>query len=824
MKNQRLTLAVIAVAAMQACATAQTPSADSVVAPPPVAVQPPAEGATQAVPAPAVPSGSSSPPASVKSVDDSSGPKAVTSDAAATAADSRVAPETPVSNAPRIIRGNDKVIADPKATPALEGASMSFRFEEAPISDVITLVMKDVVKSDYVMHQPITGTVTMSTQADVSPDQAMLLLESALQANGLALVRDPRGTYHIGKPETLRGIVPGIRLASPLAPLPPGSGPIIVPLQYIGAHEMAAILKPLLPADALLRVDALRNLLILAGNRNQAEGWLDIVATFDVSLLKGMSVGLFPLKYASTKDVDAALRLLSGNTGASGSASAAGGAPGMPQAGTAATGGAASAGAGASSATALAESFPLFGAVRIMPIEKMNSILVVTPRAAYLEEARQWIEKFDQPGGNSSEPQLYIYPVQNGNAKHLAAVIGGLFGGSSTTANGSQGTGVAPSLTSNTQQSSGFGAFAAGSASTSSTGSAFGSSFGSTGSSSGFGTTGTAGFGGVSSTANSSRSTGNQSDSIVGFNLGGVRIVSDDLNNAILIYGTRGDYLKIESALKRLDIAPIQVLIEASIIEVTLSDQLTYGLQWAFSNKIGNGTGNGALTSSSTSSTGFSYTVLNSSGAIKAVLNALAGKQLLKVISSPSLMVLDNNTATITVGTQQPIQSATTVVTGGIVSNSIQYKDTGVSLTVKPSVTAGDMVTMDLVQNVTDLGAATDPATGQYPFQERQVTSKVAVRSGQNLVLGGLIRDNASKSSSGLPILSSLPVVGGLFGTQGTTGTRTELLVVLSPRVIRSDLDARDASEELRDRMKSFNGFDALSNLRPDLLSGNKKP
>ena len=673
---------------------------------------------------------------------------------------------------------------------------MAFKFEDAPIAEVVHLILRDVVKADYILHQPVNGSVTLATQKDVSPDQAVLLLESALQANGLVMARDPRGTYHVGRPEALKGIVPAIRQVVPNVPLPPGSGAIIVPLHYIGAAEMAAILRPMLPPDGLVRVDNVRNLLVLAGNRSQAEGWLDVVSTFDVDLLKGMSVGVFPLKYASVKEVEAALRLMSGGGAAAAAPAPVAGAPG--------------AGAVASSASAtsgLTEGFPLFGAVRVMPIERLNSVLVVTPRASYLEDARLWIERLDKPSTNSAEPQLFVYPVQNGSAKHLASVISGLFGG--TGAVGNTSTGVAPGLQSNTLG-------------TSTLGSGTGSSMFGSASTSGTGTTnllGTAGttFGAsnLNRTAQSTQGASAQAVTLAP----GVRMIADDINNAVLVYGTRSDFAKIESTLKRLDVSPTQVLIEASIIEVTLGDDLQYGLQWAFTNGASGGrTGSGVLSTATDGSLssavkGFTYTMKNSAGNIQAVLNALANQSLLKVISSPSLMVLDNHTATISVGTQQPVQTATTVITGGTVSNSIQYKDTGVSLTVTPSVNAGNMVTMELTQMVTDVGSTPDTVTGQRPFQQRQITSKVAVRSGEYLVLGGLIRDNASSGSSGLPLLSSIPLVGGLFGTRNTSNARTELLVVLTPRVVRSDQEVRDVSEELRDRMRGFVGFEALKQL-----------
>jgi general secretion pathway protein D len=190
---------------------------------------------------------------------------------------------------------------------------------------------------------------------------------------------------------------------------------------------------------------------------------------------------------------------------------------------------------------------------------------------------------------------------------------------------------------------------------------------------------------------------------------------------------------------------------------------------------------------------------------VQAVLNALADKSLVKVISSPSLMVLDNHTAGIAVGNQQPIQSGTTVTSGGNVTTNIQYKDTGVNLQVTPSVSAENIVTMAINQAVTDVGQI-DIATGQRSFLQRQIVSKVAVRSGETLVLGGLIRDNDTSGNSGLPGLANIPIIGALFGTQNRSYQRTELLVVITPRVVRSDIDAREVGAELRERMKSFSG------------------
>ncbi|RYF02295.1 MAG: type II secretion system protein GspD, partial [Comamonadaceae bacterium] len=356
------------------------------------------------------------------------------------------APDAAAESKPRFIRGNDIVLTPPKAVPPVGGSPLSFNFEEAPVAEVVRTLLGDILKVPYVLHPPLAGTVTLSTRTPIAPDQAVFLLESALQANGLAMVRDTRGTYQVGRPELLRGMGASVRQATRSETLPPGYGAIVIPLQYIGAGEMAAILKPMVPAEAIVRVDPLRNLLIMTGTRTQAEGWLDMVNTFDVDLLKGMSVGVFPLKYVTIQEVETALRLM---TGGGAAPAASGGAGGAVAAGTAgAPGGTGRAGAAGAGAAQGGEAGAFFGGMRVVPIERLNSILVVTPRASALEEARRWIEKLDQPGDNGAEPQLFIYKVQNGNAKHLAGVLSGIFGGSTAGAGSTANSGVAPGLAS----------------------------------------------------------------------------------------------------------------------------------------------------------------------------------------------------------------------------------------------------------------------------------------------------------------------------------------------------------------------------------------
>jgi general secretion pathway protein D len=742
---------------------------------------------------------------------------------------------------PIVIRGTDHVVA-PRHAPANAPAAGSTRlqFDNAPVGEVVNVMLRDLLKVDYVIHPPLNGTVTLTTRQSISADRALLLLETALQANGIVMARDSRGTYHVGAPDTLRGIVSVPVLASPGQRLPPGYGTVIIPLQYLGAAEMANILRPMVAPDAILRVDTVRNILVMRGTRAEAEGWLELVDTFDVNLLRGMSVGVFPLKHASTADVETALRLLSGGTlsGAAGAA-APGGPPIRPQTPAQqqmqaqvlqqrrlAAAQANAPGGAQPGLEGLGESSPLFGAVRVLPIERINAIMVVTPRAAYLDEIRYWIEQFDRPNLNNGEPQLFVYKVQNSSADHLAELINGIYGGTVNSPAGPGATGVAPGLSTTRGTSgafgnnTGFGGNGLGSGSFGS-GSFGGSNFGNNSFGSSFG--GSGGLGGNSlnsrlgsnTLAQQQQNGGNVSTVTLGDS---VRVMADRINNTLLIYAMPGEYERIEATLKRLDVPRAQVLLEASIIEVTLSDGLQYGLQWAFNNGgLGGGrSGKGVLSNNqdgsvgfgtTTTGQGFTYTISNSSGTVKAMLSALASKSLIRVISSPSLMVLDNHTAAIQVGDQIPVNTGTTISdVSNYQSTNIQYKDTGVMLDVTPSISAGDLITLDINQMVSDQGAdSTSSATKGYPtFTQRQISSMVSVRSGETMVLGGLIKDKAENDKSGLPFLSSIPVIGALFGTHTNDSARTELLIVLTPRVVRSDEDARAVSRELRERMRGL--------------------
>ena len=630
-----------------------------------------------------------------------------------------------LSNEPAVFIGNDEVAKLPPARPPirLDGDAVMLNFEQAPLNEVIHTILGDTLGLDYVIENQVPGEITLRTRSPIPRDQLLPILESLLRNNNVLMIRGPNDRFFISASGNIRSTVPSYASA-------PGAGfsNVIVPLQYISATEMAEILKPVARDDAFVRVDTGRNLLILAGTQLQLQGWLDIVSTFDVDQLAGKSVGIFPLANSTVEELFAELEHILATS------------PDLGIKG-------------------------ISGMVRIMPVERLNSIMVVSPRAHYIATVQAWIEELDSIEDPASEPILQVYPVRNGNAGQLASLLSTIYGGSGG-ASGTSG-GVAPGMTQATS-------------------------------------------GGGADGSNQRRDVSSGGGT---FDLGDdVRVVSDDYNNTLLVYATPYEYQKIERILNKLDVVATQVLIEASIVEVTLRDDLEYGLEWAFDNNLGGGdSGRGLLDLGGglQPQAGFSYTITNSAGAVKAVLNALAEDSLINVISTPSVMVLDNHTASIHVGDQQPIQSQSTVTNGGNVQNSITYKDTGVKLTVTPSVNDGGLVTLDIEQSVTDVGPV-DAATRQRSFLERNVSSRVAIRSGESVVLGGLIRDNETEGQSGVPVLKDIPLVGSLFSTTTMASTRTELLIFITPRVMESDQDLRDLNLEMRSRMRGLTNFEDL--------------
>jgi general secretion pathway protein D len=406
-------------------------------------------------------------------------------------------------------------------------------------------------------------------------------------------------------------------------------------------------------------------------------------------------------------------------------------------------------------------------------VESANSILVVTPQEKYLSQAKDWIERLDlaEASGEGAE-RLFVYRVKNGDAENLADILTKLFSGGGGSGQNRRVGGVAPGLRQASLESKG------------------------------------------TETGTGAERQGTRSAVASKIELSSeVSIVADTVNNSLLIKSNPRDYKKILDAIKRLDLVPLQVLVEATIVEITLTGNLQYGVQWLFTGRLRGydaanslDTDNVAGIQTSIPGYNFTWTAVGSPETILANLNALAGEGLANVLSSPSVMVQDNQTAKIQVGEQVPIatsQQQGTDTTSTLV-NQISYKDTGVQLSVKPRVTPGGLVQMEIDQEVSTAIKTESSNLDSPTFRKRQITSNVAVRSNQAVVLGGLIQNTSNEGNTGVPGLYSLPLIGPLFGERTKDASRTELVVVLTPRVIASDEDIATVTADFRNKLKGL--------------------
>jgi general secretion pathway protein D len=684
------------------------------------------------------------------------------------------------------------------AVPSADG-QITFNFENQPIQAVVQAILGALLKENYTIAPNVTGNVTFSTSRPITPEQAMPILEMLLAWTNNALVRK-EGRYEV---LPVKDAIPGNltpRIAAPN--IAKGYEVRVFPLKYISATEMQKLLKPFAKADAVVSADAARNMMIMAGTASELANYERTIDVFDVDWLKGMSVGVYSLRNSDVSKVQPELDKIFGDAGQS----------------------------------------PLAGMFRFISMDSTNSIVVITSQPEYLKQAEQWLYRLDLGAGENGT-QLYVYDVKNVKAvdlsDHLNAIYTGQVQQKSNTGN------VAPGLKATTiggaNSGNGLGGSLAGNTLNSS--SRTNGSYGSTTNS-----TNRTATGGVTGTGSGLSTTGTGTPNANGQKPTDIRITAIEENNQLLVMATPGEWDSILAAIHRLDISPLQVQIEAKILEVTLTGDLQFGVQWWLAGLINTNTAGGA----NQSATGYQYNYNLGGGALNGVnsfegnaadrhraslggtgvnpnggqglfysflnknfqvaLNTLQTTGQTKVLSAPSLVVMNNQQAQITVGTQVPIISTSIVGIGttdttGLATNTgigqASYISTGITLSVTPRVNPGGLVYMDVDQEDSIPGAAAT-AGGNPPISQRNLQTEVAVQSGETVLLGGMIQDQTTDSKSGIPVLSSIPVLGNLFGNSDKTHTRTELIVLITPRVVVNADDARDMTQEYEKKFESL--------------------
>lgn len=663
--------------------------------------------------------------------------------------------------APLILPGSGELTAPPQAhtstTAEPSGNGFELNFLDTDIAAVVGAVLGDGLNVPYVVDPQVKGTISVQATRPLSREEVLAALEAALRVQGAALV-DVNGVYHVVPSKDASRRVTSLRSAAQGAH---GYGIYVVPLQYVSASEMEKILQPFAPDGGIVRVDEARNLLLLAGTGQEVSTLLSVVRTFDVDWLAGMSFGLYPLEYVDAKTL-----------------------------------------AGELSEVFSSGKSPIAGVVRLVPLSRLNALMVVTPQARYLKDVEEWIHRLDL-GATTPGRRIYVYEVQNGKADDLASALSHILSLSYDPVTSTrQSTSASGSSAATGGLSSSFGA------NRSSPSAAPGGAYGATPSVAaplganlaGPGATGSApaGGGGTLETAT-------------------LRIVPNAENNSLLIFASPSEFQVIEAALKRLDVLPIQILIEASIAEVTLTNQLQYGLQWSYQGANGplifSEASNGAI---SQQFPGLSY-LYSGSASIRAVLNSLQTLTDVRVISAPKLVVLNNHDADLEVGDQVPVTVQSSVSTNdpaAPIVNSVQMQDTGVILHVTPRANKSGQIILDVSQEVSNVVPTTSSSINSPTIQQRKISSTVAVHDGDTIALGGLISDSRSNTRDGIPFLRQIPILGDLFGSTNKQGTRTELIVLLTPRVVRSSEESAQVMSELESE------FQGLKKEMPALIHG----
>ncbi|MBS0194279.1 MAG: type II secretion system secretin GspD [Proteobacteria bacterium] len=722
--------------------------------------------------------------------------------AASIADDSKSIESTPPPKVPpKLYQGTGQLINAPAAAlpapnrGAEPAGETTFNFEGESLQAVVKAILGDLLQKNYVIAPGVQGTVTLATPSPVNASQAMSLLEMVLGWNNARMIWAD-GRYNIVPAD--QALVSGN--------LGPHTGPIgnargyevrAVPLRYISATEMEKLLKPYARPSAIVNVDAARNLIVLAGTRDELANYLRTVQIFDVDWLAGMSVGVFPLQETDATHMVTSLEKVFGEQSKT----------------------------------------PVAGMFRFMPLEGINAVLVITPQPKYLDEIKTWIDRLD--AGDGQTARLYVYEVKNVKAADLSNQIGSLFGiqvqEQSSTPPASTMPGLSPvqisSYGSNNGVPSTAQTFGSGISGMSGGGYAGGGYAGAGGNYSG-------GRGGNFATG-ARGMLGGRTGGMNGGGNGqgdgsGVSITSVEDSNSILVRATPAQWESIRRAIDRLDTMPLQVHIEAQVIEVNLTGDLQYGVSWYFRNSIppfapgtvvkGKGwqtLGGSILPDTDPNNPGAQFTFFGH-GAL-AVVRALDQVTNLRVLSAPSLVVRNNVEADFDSGTQIPV--ASTIFSPGLGSagtvtpptpgggstgtvddtySQVQFRQTGVSLKVKPRVSSNGMVFMDIDQSISSPSTSGPTIAGNISVDNRDLKTSVMVQSGETVVLAGLIKQTNGVNGNGIPYLSRLPVIGALFGTKGLTNERQEVLVLVTPTVIRDPNDARRLTDEYGSRFRAL--------------------
>jgi general secretion pathway protein D len=649
------------------------------------------------------------------------------------------------------------------------GNGVVLNFEGADLREVVRNILGDILNQAYEIDPNVGGQVTIRTSSGIPREALPATLETLLRMNGATMIFEKNLWKVVPQTTAVRGNVTP-QLGNSTRALPSGYSVQIVPLKYVGVGEMVKILEPFAKDAQAVRADVTRNLLILSGTEQELRHLRETIDMFDIDWMSGMSAGIFTLQNADVKSVSQELDKLIGDKNTS----------------------------------------PLTGILRIIPIERMNALLVISPNAEYIEQAKKWIARLDS--GSGEGVRFYVYNLQNQRAEHVAPLLQQAFTGRVTQTATQAPPTVAPGTPAGTIVSPP--AFQMQPTITPNTPYVPPA------------VPAAAAAGAAAGTVAAARAIGGENGAGVVRN---IQAVADKDQNTILVVATPSEYSIIEQALKKLDVPSRQVMIEVTIAQVKLTDNLNFGVDWLFKGGAPSGRGSGgnfnlpgqaafnpavplptstagaAASGLAIAAQGFSYLINNANfpGGVQAALNLLDNYGNTKVIANPHIAALDNQKATIKAGFRIPVNQQTIVGnTTNAITTTSQYIDTGVLLQVTPHINEGGLVTLDIQAEVSSPGSA---AAGEAPpIDTQSIQTLLSVPSGQTMVMGGLIQETKGNTTNGLPLLDRVPILGGLFGSQSLQNNRTELVLFVTPRTVSDSTEIEHTIEDLRRRMETL--------------------
>ena len=645
--------------------------------------------------------------------------------------------------------------APPAAPPvATGGAGVGFRLENADLLQFISLVAGEL-KLNYIVDPAVRGAVTISTSGDLKHEDLLPILETVLKMNNATAIKT--GNFYRIVPLAAAPKNPlGVSANTNGAGLPEDDRMLmqIIPLKFVFAADMAKMLAPFLSEGGTVAVHEAGNTLILVDDSLNVKRLMEILQQFDNSSFAEQRVRLIPVR----NNVASAL---------------------VPE------------------LEAIFSTYALSNKdtpLRFLPLDRINGILVAAADPAAFGEVEKWVAKLDQPAPPSGI-QTFVYKVQYSEADRLVKLLnalrgrsagglgetglgtsGGAAGRGRELALGRGGGGSGPEQEQAFQQRSGE----------------------------------TAGGMGAFSPAGGEGTAAPSAPAL--------RIITDPVSNSVIVQGTAQEYADIARTLEKLDVLPRQVLIEARVYEVDITGSLSFGLTYALEQR-GTSTSPTGLQFSggNNSSAGAGSLALSAGGVIgytrelMTFLNASENRSRVRALSAPTVLAMDSTEARIQVGASVPVLTSQGLAAGGQIAGNSLYtstvsnQDTGIILTVTPRISSTGLVSLTINQDITNQVPAAVGAGIQSPsFTKRTVSTHAVAQDGQTIALGGLISYNYNKSINRIPLLGDIPWLGVLFGSTSYNTTETELIVLLTPRIISTLPAAQAATGELRDKLKDL--------------------